>query len=352
MFYQCQKCKRVWQHPIQKCPYCFLKVKPLKSNKAKVIGISKVSIPTLLHPKVPYFVVLLEDEKGNRWVQKSKREYKIGEQLRYEPRTDKNTVSIWRVKYDVLEAIERVIELMGGIRIDQNSKILIVPTLVSPVHPHFAENTSPEVLEAVIKFLLQRGAKPENIKIGAQSFTEIPIEVSAQKSRLLEVCLKYKVVPLDLSKTKFILKKLNGFSFEISEEVFNHDFVINLPTLNLDLKLGVRGATENLTRLLKKESYFSLKYLYSEEKILENISSILPESLLNIADGISVQKTNKIAAFLGLVFGSFDPLNLDRVFAEVCMREDLPEYLKKVRIDDILVVGREIEEVQYNIETS
>ena len=351
MFYQCPKCKKIWQYSIEKCPDCFLEPERIKTEKAKVIGVSKTSIPTLFHPKVPYFVLLLEDEKGNKWAQKSIREYKIGESFEIKTSRDKNAVAVWRVKYDILEAIEKVFELIGvSFDINKNSKILVLPTLVSPVHPHFAENTSPDVLGVFLKFLIGKGAAAKNIKVAGQSFTEIPIEAAAQKSGLLNVCLKNQVSLLNLAKTEFSQREKAGLNFEISKEVFNQDFIINLPTLNLDSRAGIRGATENLTRFLKKESYFALKYLHGEEKILESITSILPDNLLNIADGISVQKTNKIAVFLGLILGGFNPLNLDRIFTEICMIGSLPEYLKKIKIDDILVAGREIGEVQFEVE--
>ena len=151
MFYQCPKCKKIWQYPIEKCPECFLELERKKSEEIKVIGVSKVTIPTMLHPKVPYFVLVLEDEKGNKWVQKSAKEYKIGDLFKVESCTDRGAVAIWRIKYDILEGIEKVVELIGGMNITQDSKILILPTLIAPVHPYFAENTSPQFLENIIK---------------------------------------------------------------------------------------------------------------------------------------------------------------------------------------------------------
>ncbi|MBZ9569650.1 hypothetical protein KJA16_01880, partial [Patescibacteria group bacterium] len=157
MFYQCPKCKKNWQYPIEKCPDCFLKLERVSSGKIKVIAVSRVNISTPLHPKAPYFVLLLEDEKGRKWVQKSIKEYKAGSEFKIEKADeDKNAVAIWRVKYDILEAIEKVVSLIG--KINPVSKTLILPTLIAPRHPYFAQNTSPEVLNQLIKFLIQRGA--------------------------------------------------------------------------------------------------------------------------------------------------------------------------------------------------
>lgn len=310
-----------------------------KSENLKVIGISKVNIPTILHTRVPYFVLLLEDENGNKWVQKSSQEYKIGDEFKTESSQDKNAVAIWRFKYEPLEGIEKVIDLVGGLKVKQ-AKILLLPTLISPKHSYFSENTSPEFLAAAIKYLLESGVKAENIKVAGQSFDEIPIGASAQKSQLLAVCQEAGITPLDMAQTNFMKKD----NFEISEEVFSANLVINLPIL----KVGKSSASENLFKFLKKENYLGLKYLSSDEEIVYALTKFLP-LILTLAEAQNVQKRDKFVAYLGLVLGSFNSLNLDRVFAEITMA-GLPEILKNVNIENIPILGRKVEEVQFNLE--
>lgn len=317
----------------------------MKSGKNKVIGISKVVIPTMLHPKVPYFVLILQDENGNKWIQKSIKEYQIGENFKIETTDNHNAVAIWRIKYDILEGIEKIIKLVGGLNVNSDSKVLISPTLNSPKHPYLAENTSPQFLENTIKYLTEQGIKTENIKVAGQSFDEIPIEASVQKSQLLKACQNCKVLPLDLAKTNFVKKGEGDFIFDISEEVFKSDLIINLPIL----KIGKASASENILKFLKKENYLSLKYLHSVEEIIEKMNKFLPQ-FLTLAEAQSVQKSDKFVTHLNLIFSSFNSLNLDRVFAEVSMIKNLPEAIKKVKIEDIPVFGRKIEEVQYEAE--
>ena len=345
MFYKCQKCKKIWQYPIEKCPECFSTLERMKSEKVKVVGISKVGIPTMFHPKTPYFILVLEDENGNKWTWKSAKEYHIGKEFKVETTANNNAVAIWRIKYDVLEGIEKVFELIDGTDINQGSKILILPTLISPRHPYFAENTSPQFLESFIRYLMKRGARLENVKVVGQSFDETPIEAAAQKSQLLKICQDYKIPPLDLAKTNFIKKGEKDLTFEISEEVFKADLIVNLPIL----KIGKTSASKNILKFLKKENYLGLKYLRSEEEIIENLNKVLPR-YFTLAEAQSIQKSDQFVAHLNLIFGSFNSLNLDRIFTEVSMTKELPECLKKVKIEDIPIVGRKIEEVQYEVE--
>jgi len=349
MFYKCPQCKKTWQYPIRKCPDCFLELKKIKSQKTKVIGVSKVNIPTIWHPKVPYFVLLLEDEKGNRQTHKSIKEYKIGDNFSLESIKEKGAVAIWRTKHDILEAIEKTISLLGELSINSNSKILILPTMISPKHPHFAENTSPQFLESMIEYLIEKGANHKNIKVASQSFNDFSIETIAQKSQLLRICRENKIIPLDLSKTNFIKKEKGVFSFEISKEVFNNDLVINLPILKINSELKVRGAIENVFKFLKKDSFSSLKYLHEYKDLQIKIQEVLPD-YLTVAEAISIQKSTKITTFLGLILASYNIFNLERVFAEITMVKNLPEYLKNIKIEDVPTLGRNIKELQYDVE--
>jgi len=326
-----------------------LNLEKIASKKIKVIGVSRVTIPTILHPKVPYFVLVLEDDKGNRWIEKSFEGYKIGDEFKIEKSKDKSTVAILRVKYDIVSTVEEIIRLTGEIKINSETKILILPTLLSPQHPYLAVNTNPKVLDSLIKYLIANGGKSQNIKVVAQSFGEVPIETSALKSQLLDVCLQNKITPLDLAKSHFLKKEKEEFSFEISEEVFNNDIIINLPILKLDSKFKVRGSLENTLKFLKKESYLSLKYLRDDFEIIEKLQEIMPK-YLTIADANVVQKTTGHTSFVGLILASFSPFNLDRVFAEIAMIKDLPSYLSRINIQDIPIIGRKIKEVQYDIE--
>jgi uncharacterized OB-fold protein len=337
VFFQCPKCKKTWAYPIGKCPDCFLNLERVKSRKIKVIGVAKVQIPSFFHRKTPYFILVLEDENKNRWIQKSFQEYKIGQEFRIEKADNKEGVAILRLKYDFLEAIENVFEIFN-FKIDPRAKVLILPALVSVSHPYFRENTSPEFLEATIRYLLQNGVEPQNIKVCSQSFDEIEIGAKAAKSGLLEVCQREKVIPFDLSQGNFVKKG----NFEISEEVFKSDLILNLPIL----KIGKAQASENLFFLLKKENYFAQEYLSSKKEIFENLKKFLP-LIFTLAEAKHVQDQEGFTKYLNLILASFNSKNLDRIFFELTNKGKLPEILEDVKIEEIPIFGRRIEEVNF-----
>ena len=338
MFYQCKKCKKIWQYPIEKCPECFFNTQRMQSRKLKVIGVSRVNTPTLVHPLVPYFALLIEDENGNRFVLKSAKEYKIGDKFQLKKAQGKNEVTIWRVKYDILEGIEKLFELLRVESIKANPKILIVPTLISPKHSYLAENTSPLFVDNLIKYLISNGARPENITLVGQSFNEFPVELCAQKSGLLEICLKNKIQVLDLAKDNFVNKN----NLSVAKVVFDSDFIVNAPIL----KAGQVCSLENILKFLKKEFY--LQNQQNKNDLIKNLIKILPR-FITLADGNIIQKQNSFTAFLGVVIGSFNPFYLERVFAEICMQDFLTDLIRDIKIEDIPIVGRAIKEIQYKV---
>lgn len=327
MFYQCPKCKKTWNYPIKECPFCFENLIKIKSDEMIVIACSRVNIPTLLHPKIPYFVFIIEDENKNKYIFKSTKERKVGEKISYD--SINNGVAIWRNKYNFEEPIEKTLKLINS-SIKENSNILILPTLISSDHEYLRKNTSSGFLNAVLNIVLQ---KTKNIKIVGQSFNDTLIEFSVQKSGLLDICLKQGITPQDLSKKNFIKQN----DLEISEEALNSDLIINLPIM----KMEKNSATENIFKLLSKNNYFVLKYLYSEKLIAEKINKIMGGKILTIAEADVVQGPDKINRYLGIVLTSRDYLKLDKVFNALTMNKN---------IDDISIVGRSIEDVQHNIE--
>jgi hypothetical protein len=325
-FYQCQKCKRSWAYPIKECIFCFEPLIKMQSNQMKVIACSRVSIPTLLHPIVPYYALIIEDENGYRYAHKSMTEKNIGEEINYT--SNENAVAIWRNKYDFTETIEKVISLTSSIK--ENSKILILPTLISPNHPYLRENTSPEFLDAILSIILQ---KTKDVKIVGQSFNDVPVELSAQKSGLLDICLKYGITPIDLGKTNFVKQN----KIEVSEEALNADLILNIPIM----KIGKSSATENIFKLVSKTNYSSLKYLDSEQTITDGLNELFLNKTFTIAEADVVQGKDTFNRYLGLVLAGKNYLNLDSVFDEITINK---------KTNNIPTVGREIKEVQHNAE--
>lgn len=341
IFYQCSQCKRRWQYALAECPYCLIFLDKIPEGGAKVRGASKVGITTLFHPAVPYHVLVLEDDQGNFWGHKSEKEYQIGAEFAIEGSDDPEAVAVWRVKYDQKEAIDKALDLIGGINVGADAKIVVLPTLEKASHSYFRDNTSPEFLAAVLELLLEKGAKIENIAVAQQSFGDLPVGAMAQKSGLLAVCQKFGIAPMDLAAGDFV----KTGQFEISQTIIGADIVINLAME----KMGRAAACENMFRVFKKENYEAQAYLSSKTDIAAALAPLL-KNMIVVGEAEFVPRSNKLAVFLGLVLVSKSAVNSDRIFNEIAQSLKLPEIIKNISLENIPLVGRTIKEVQYNAE--
>jgi hypothetical protein len=143
-----------------------------------------------------------------------------------------------------------------------------------------------------------------------------------------------------LSKTNFIKQG----DFEISEETANADIVLNLGML----KAGSAKATENIFRVLKKENYLGQKYLKSEKQIASEMINALP-NMINVGEAEYIQDREGFIVFLGLIFASYNPLSLDKIFNEIIQEKNLTDILDGTEVNNIQTVGRNIKELQFDI---
>jgi 3-hydroxybutyryl-CoA dehydrogenase len=82
-------------HPVKKCIFCGGEVRGDVPGKTTVIGFTEVSIPSVNNEKVPYFVLLLEDGAGNRYLRKTFDTYNIGDA--FEPHKEKTKSHVYGV---------------------------------------------------------------------------------------------------------------------------------------------------------------------------------------------------------------------------------------------------------------
>ncbi len=354
----CEEDNKKWIYPIEKCIYCKGPIKKEISAKAKVIGITKVNISSPLHPIVPYNVILLEDEYGNRMPKKTMRDYKIGDAYSLEKAKTDSAVAIIKIKYDVGEALKQTLGLLK-FTFENTDKVTIKPSIIEPAYPYEAVNTNPKLLDELIKFLKEKGIS--DIVVAEQSMPGNDVVEGAKKSGILDVCLKHKVNVAGLGKAEYVEKQQDGIRLEIAKEVFERK-VINLPIMKTNSQIGISGAMENMIRAASPKTQ---KELFDKdiEKTLPLLIKALPE-FLTIGDAVSGMQGNGPTsmgepAFLNILYASRDPVALDAVFAETCMFP-LPKYLEdaqnlgvgKSNIEEIEVVGDELDAAKFRLKSA
>ncbi|MBI2659381.1 DUF362 domain-containing protein, partial [Candidatus Woesearchaeota archaeon] len=344
----CEKCSKKWIYPIEKCVYCKGNITKQKGTKIKVVGITKVTIQSPMHPIVPYNILLLQDEYGNRLPKKTMKDYKIGDVYGEQKAKTKDAVSVVKIKYDVYEAIKESIELLNGIELSADDKILIKPSIITAAYPYQAVNTNPDFLNALLSVLFELGIKKENLIVAEQALIGSDAVDAASKSGILEICKKNGVEFADILKGPFEEVESDGYKFSIFKEALNRK-VINAPIMKTNFQIGISGAMENLSRLADEKTQRDM-YFNGIDTALPQLAKLIP-NVFTIADASNgMQGQGPLAlgepAFLNLILASRNPSNLDAVFCEAAMLKSL-SYNKEAK--KIEVVGNEIEALKYPI---
>jgi len=347
--------KRKWLYPVEKDIYTKEKIVKQISTKAKVIGVTKVYIPSPMHPITPYYVILLEDKYGNKMPKKTMKEYKIGEIYELKPATSDGAVIITKIKYDIEEYLKESLKLVYDFTLNSSDKILIKPSIIEPAYAYQAVDTNPKVLDALINYLKEQGIN--DIVIGEQSMIGNDVMAGAKKSGILDICKKHRISFIDLSKTEYVEKMLDGFNFRIAKEAIERK-IINVPVMKTNSQISISGAMENMVRIVDEKTQKNM-FKFDIEKTLPKLIKALPR-FLTIGDatiGLQAQGPTILGepAFLNLLFLSKDPVALDTVFAEAFMLE-IPNYLKEANLigagnnntKTIEIIGDELEAVKYH----
>ncbi len=351
----CENCNRKWIYPVKSCIYCKTKIIKQKGTNIKVIGATKVSIPSPMHPIIPYNVLLLQDEFGNKQPKKTMKDYKVGEQYFEEKAKTEGAVAVVKTKYDIYEAIVECIELLNSFNklgITQNDKILIKPSAVIPAYSYQAVTTNPKVIDAVINLLLENGIKKENIIIAEQALIGNNTKDAVSKCGILDVCKEHKIEFVDVSNGPFEEIEIDGFKFNVFKEALNRK-IINIPVMKTNSQLGLSGAVENLTRLVDEDTQRRM-FFDDIDNTFPNLITLLPY-VFTIGDasiGMQLQGplTSGEPAFLNLILASKSPTNLDIVFCEATMLNK-PSYLKLIDSKNIEVVGNMLDALKYPIKS-
>ena len=347
----CEKCNKKWIYPVEKCVYCKGGIIKQKGSRLKVAGITKVMIPSPMHPLIPYNIILLEDEYGNRLPKKTMKDYKIGEEFVQEKAKTENAVAIVKIKYDIYEAIKEAIRLLKGVGFDSEEKILIKPSVVLAAYPYQAVNTNPDFLDALLRLLGDYGVKKDNILVAEQALIGSDTMDAASKAGILEVCKRHGVDFADISKGPFEVIEAGDTKFNIFKKALGRK-IINAPIMKTNFQIGLSGAMENFSRLCDEKTQREMYYNDIGKSLPKLVNAL--QNVITIADVSSgMQGQGPLAAgepaFMNLVLAGKDAAAIDAAFCEVGMLM-LPEYVSNsTDTKKIEIVGNEIDALKYPI---
>lgn len=218
--------------------------------------------------------------------------------------------------------IFEMMDALNGRKIGNGSKVLIKPNFLAPARPEEGILTHPLVIKAVAEYVLERGGKPtvaDSPAVG--SFYGVLKQNGVTEAlRGLDV----KCSPL-----RYCVRRDIGPPFgkiEIAKEVFDADFLINLPKLktheSMMLTLGVKNLFGCIVGLRKPDWHFrtGIDRDYFARLLVQIHNAVRPFMTILDAvialEGEGPGKTGEPRE-LGFILGSEDAIALDRAVCDM-----------------------------------
>ncbi|MDZ7384796.1 MAG: DUF362 domain-containing protein [candidate division KSB1 bacterium] len=262
----------------------------------------------------------------------------------------------------VAEAVEQLLVPLGGLAhfVQRGNHVHLKPNLLAAKEPARAITTHPVVVEAVVRMLLDLGAKvtigdsPAGAVKGLQRYWD--------NTGLSEVAKRTGARLVAFETGGVQERVVRGRSYYISRYVIDADVVINLPKLKTHGLTLYTGAVKNLFGVIPglRKSEYHKQAPHPEdfaEVLVDIYSAVRPH--LHIADGVVGQEGNGPSSGrvrpIGVMLASTDGVALDAVGAAI-MGFDPEEIdttriasqrgLGEGRLEHIKVVGADLESLR------
>ncbi len=271
------------------------------------------------------------------------------------------TFAVSKIDKGIGNSVKRVINLTGGL--GKKGKVLIKPNVVFAIRPSSGIVTNPDVIEAIVKYMISEGFDPGNITIGESGSMGFDTKRAFRKTGMNSIGKKYDVNMMDLSEGEKTTKsvKINGrvIGLDIAKIVFESDLIINVPVIKTHFQTGMTMAVKNMFGVLGFESRKTV-HKYCLDEGIAQLNRVIP-NYITIGDasigleGFGPSVLGK-AGNWGLIFSSKDPVAHDSAVCSL-FGVDLPRHVKMasdigVGVSDlgrIDIVGEDAENLKRKI---
>ncbi|MCS7097011.1 MAG: DUF362 domain-containing protein [Candidatus Methanomethylicia archaeon] len=266
-----------------------------------------------------------------------------------------NRVSIVKSNENVKNAIKNAIELLGGLNIPKNSKVIIKPNICHWKNTYGMIITDPRVLEATIEIVKERTDKIIVVESDNNSGTA---DKRMKKSGVMDIIEKQEVEFINLSKDDVEEHEVAGFKIHIPKTILNSEYFINIPKVKTCAvkNLIVSIAMKNMFGILadKKKMEFHKKLM----EIILYINKIVKQDLIVVDGIIGMEGLGPVLGKpvnLNLIIAGLNPVTTDSVccklmginpYAVETLWKAYKMNLGEIDIEKIEILGEKIESVE------
>jgi len=230
-------------------------------------------------------------------------------------RVQEEKIALLRVEGNVERTVQRSIDLLGGLNVNEDDTVVIKPNVCYPRNIDEMILTDPRILEAVINIAKQKTRKVVVVESDSVSGTA---DKRMKKSGVIEVIERCGVDFLNLSEDETEEHGFAGFKILIPKTVVEADYLINLPKIKTHGSALISIAMKNMFGALanKKKSTFHSRL----SDILVYVNRAIRQDLI-VVDGIvgmeGLGPINGSPVKLGLMVAGLNPVTVDAACCNV-----------------------------------
>ena len=263
---------------------------------------------------------------------------------------ERQKVAVVEAGADIRAAVERSVELVGGLRLKGGEHVVVKPNICNAKNPDGMVITDFRIIEAVIGLVREHSGSVVIVESDNISDTA---DNRARKSGLLDLLDGLGVEFLNLSGDEHEVHEVAGRKLRLPRTVLDADYFVNLPKIKTEGHVKVTLSIKNLFGVPQRRKKSSLHSKLGE--ILPYLAKVVRSDLI-VVDGIIAMEGNGpligTPRELGVVVAGVNPASVDAVCS--CMMGFDPREigyldaanamgLGEIDIDGIEVVGDGLE---------
>lgn len=219
---------------------------------------------------------------------------------------------------------------------DRSRRIGIKPNILAAKKASEGAVTHPELVDGVLSYLKEEGFS--NLVVLEGSWVGDLTSQAVRVCGIYDVCKKHQVPFIDLQKDAFRTVDAKGMPISVCEEVFQLDYLINLPVLKGHCQTTVTCALKNSKGLIpnsEKRRFHTLGL----HKPIAHLNTVIRQDFIlldNICGDLDFEEGGN-PVVMNRVLGFWDPVLCDSFAAESMGYE--PKDIAYIRLAEQLGVG-------------
>ncbi|MEM3591718.1 MAG: DUF362 domain-containing protein [Candidatus Bathyarchaeia archaeon] len=226
-------------------------------------------------------------------------------------------VSIVKFDGNLEASVRRAIELLGGLNVPRDAKVVIKPNVCFWKNTNGMIITDPRLLEAVLKIVKERTSRITVVESDNNSGTA---EKRLEKSGVMDIVKRCKVEFMNLSRDECEEHEVAGFKLHVPKTVLNADFLINLPKIktcnvaNTVISISMKNMFGVLSD--RRKTVFHKNLL----DVLLHLNKIIRQDLIIVDGIIGMEGLGPVwgnPVNLNLIIAGFNPVTVDAVCCKI-----------------------------------